>query len=179
MGRPAIDHSGKRVGMLTVIERDKTKPGKSGCDAWWICKCDCGNIISLRSNSISGKVKTKSCGCLPVIIHQTHGKTKSRLYNVWNCMKQRCFNANNKNYKEYGARGITMCDEWKNSFEAFYKWSMANGYDPDAPRGKTTIDRIDNDGNYEPQNCRWVSMLKQSENRRRPGSWKTKELPEI
>lgn len=90
---------------------------------------------------------------------------RHRLRFIWNDMKQRCFNKNNPVFKHYGARGITVCQEWHDSFEAFYEWAMAAGYKPEALRGECTLDRIDNDGNYEPFNCRWVDMKVQSNNR--------------
>ena len=99
-----------------------------------------------------------------------HGGTGTRLHNVWIMMKQRCNNPKTCEYHRYGGRGIKVCDEWA-SFNNFRDWAMSNGYDPDAPRGKCTLDRIDNDGDYEPSNCRWVDMLEQMKNRPRRGCY--------
>lgn len=90
----------------------------------------------------------------------THGKRHTRIYKTWTDMKSRCLNPNRPKYKRYGGRGITICEEWLNSFEAFYDWAMANGY-----REDLTIDRIDNDGNYEPSNCRWITLAEQAANK--------------
>ena len=90
-----------------------------------------------------------------------HGLKHTRQYRIWLQMKNRCFNKNTSRYKDYGGRGITVCDEWRNDFKAFYDWSMSNGYSDDL-----TIDRINNDGDYEPNNCRWVTMKVQNRNSR-------------
>ena len=85
---------------------------------------------------------------------------------VWKNMKQRCYNKNHKSYHNYGGRGIEICDEWKNNFSKFHKWAIDNGYNPNAPRGECTIDRINVNGNYEPSNCRWISNIEQQQNKR-------------
>lgn len=95
-----------------------------------------------------------------------HDKTGTRLYNVWNNIKRRCYTKTNPYYKYYGGCGVKMCDEWRVSFSSFYDWSMGNGYDKDAKQGDCTLDRIDANGNYCPENCRWVSMKEQNFNRK-------------
>ena len=94
-----------------------------------------------------------------------HGKKNTRLYNVWQGMKQRCYNPNSIKYKNYGARGITVCDEWKNNFINFYNWAIQNGYDETKTRKEQSLDRINNNKNYEPSNCRWVSQKVNCRNR--------------
>ena len=154
------DLSGQHFGMLTVLKRvENSKNGK----VLYRCKCDCGNVIDVYYGSLVRGNK-KCCGC--VNLHIKHGKRNTRLYGVWRSMKDRCFNERNHAYSGYGGRGITVCDEWRDSFPAFEKWALAAGYDETAQRGKCTLDRIDNDGNYEPGNCRWVDMVVQSNNRR-------------
>ena len=151
-----IDLTGQRFGKLTVLQREGSKNGH----VTWKCQCDCGNIIVVRSCHLaSGKQST--CGCKKKIgLHVTHGMTGTRLYRIWRNMKSRCFNKEIKAYKDYGGRGITVCEEWKNSFETFHDWSMANGY-----ADNLTIDRIYVNGNYEPSNCRWVTRSEQSINK--------------
>lgn len=161
-----IDISGQKYERLTVIERHGVKDGHAA----WLCKCDCGKTTVVNGRNLrSGR--TTSCGCFhnEQLIERslTHGKTHSRLYSIWHNMLNRCYYERTKCFEYYGGRGITVCDEWKNSFEAFHDWSIENGYSDEL-----TIDRIDVDGNYEPSNCRWITMKEQCKNRSKKGSRK-------
>lgn len=155
---------GQRFGKLIVVKKVGTK--RVGIaqkpKSLWLCKCDCGNEkVVLRSSLITGN--TKSCGCLELetkrAIHLKHGMAKTRLWNIWINMKSRCESTKNKDYKYYGGRGITVCEEWK-AFESFMNWSFKNGY-----KDELTLDRIDNDAGYEPNNCRWATRKEQTRNR--------------
>lgn len=169
------DLTGKRFGRLTVVKRadDYVSP-KGRHNTRWLCKCDCGNQTTVVSGDLrSGKVK--SCKCLQseatVLKNKkraTHGLSQSLLYNILHGMNDRCHNKKFKYYFNYGGRGIKVCDEWnkdligiEKAIKNFYNWSKQNGY----KRG-LTIDRIDNDGNYEPNNCRWVTRKVNNNNKR-------------
>ena len=160
---------GKRIGKLTVLERAEDKTQKNGKRLiMWRCKCDCGNETIVPSSRLTSG-NTKSCGCgSSRYLRKTHGKSETRLYRVWRGVKSRCYNPNSTGYEYYGGRGVTVCDEWlgENGFENFYKWSYLNGYNENAEKYICTLDRIDVNGNYEPSNCRWVSMKEQDNNKR-------------
>lgn len=158
-----IDISGKKFGKLTAIEPiGKTKHN----EIIWKCQCDCGKQAEVTGINLR-RGKTKSCGCLTnrnlAKIKRIDNSEKSykRIHGIWKGMKTRCYNSNSKGYKDYGARGILICEEWKECFLHFYEWSINNGYADDL-----TIDRKDKNGNYEPSNCQWVTMKQQSNNKR-------------
>lgn len=153
--------TGQKFGRLTVIE---LLSERKNAEKVYRCKCDCGNYTNVRSGSLKQGL-TRSCGCLGreqvISCNTTHGKRYTRIYGIWKTMKTRCNNKNSPKYKNYGSRGIVVCDEWRNDFEAFYNWAMNNGY-----RDDLSIDRIDNDGNYSPDNCKWSTPKQQVRNRR-------------
>lgn len=159
------DLTGQRFGILFVIGRHGSTPQGT---ATWRCLCDCGNLCVTEGAKLR-KHNTRSCGCLHDETARKrltiHGKSETRLYAIWKALKQRCYNHSDKDYDRYGGRGITVCSEWLHSFQAFFDWSMTNGYDENALTGQCTIDRIDNDKGYSPDNCRWVDMKVQRHNR--------------
>lgn len=160
-----IDITGQKYGRLTAIKSDgKSKSGKT----LWLCKCDCGNYTHVPIDNLKSG-NTKSCGCLQKENgvnrgrdSKKHGMTHTPIYEAWRRIKDRCYNHKKDGYNRYGGRGIQVCDEWlgDNGFNNFYHWAIQNGYSEDLE-----IDRIDNDGNYCPENCRWVTKKVNMRNR--------------
>lgn len=157
MWKKAKDLTGKTFGKLTVVKRNGTKNGKSV----WECRCECGTIKNVTASDLTTG-NTQSCGCQrranTVKASTKHGCSHERLYRIYIAMKTRC--RNNPYYK-----AISVCEEWLESYQAFKEWAMANGY-----ADNLTIDRINNEGNYKPSNCRWITMKEQSKNRRKRGT---------
>lgn len=160
-----MDLIGRRFGRYVIIkEVDQDKHGNRRM----LCRCDCGVEKEVLLNALLSGV-SKSCGCFQKEVvseaNIKHGFYKERLYRVWAGMKDRCNNPNNSRYKNYGGRGIKVCKEWEEDYVAFRTFMLENGYDENAPYGQCTIDRIDNDGDYCPENCRIIDNRQQQINK--------------
>lgn len=153
-----IDLTGKNFGRLTVIERAPDKNGRTA----FLCRCTCGNIVVVNAGALRAG-RTHSCGCLAreqlIARNMKHGCSHTRLHNIWSSMLERC-NTDSPRYKAWHGRGIKVCEEWVTDFSAFKEWAENNGY-----TDKLTIDRIDVDKGYCPENCRWVTKAAQNWNK--------------
>lgn len=159
------DYIGRKFGRLLIIGIGNHKRRTSGKKiAVVICKCDCGNEKEVQLQALQVGT-TKSCGCYKMEINNLpppkHGLSRHPLYANWFSMIDRCTNPKNEGYHRYGGRGISVCDEWASSFKKFIEWGMQNGY-----KKGLQLDRIDNNGNYSPENCRFVTVKENSKNRR-------------
>ena len=168
-----VDLTGSKFGRLGVLGRSAFSGNAKKPITYWDCVCECGNKSTVQGVALKSGI-TQSCGCLQIEWtkknkpRKRHGEARDRLYQVWSLMKQRCGLPSNKSYRYYGALGVKVCNEWQD-FINFQKWAHENGYDPNAPRGACTLDRINPEGGYCPKNCRWADAKTQANNKRPRG----------
>lgn len=160
---PRKNEIGNKYNHLTILRDLPNKIAPNGASVRMVeVVCECGKIKPL---SLQKAKKDKSCGCMSITLTAaakiTHGMSDTRIYNIWLGMRNRCYKEHSPSFKKYGAKGVSVCSEWNNSFDVFYSWAIKNGYSENL-----TLDRYPNkNGNYEPNNCRWATQKQQQNNR--------------